>query len=244
MHELRICSQNGEDGIIMYIFSKIGCTNRKFVEIGIQDGRECNTANLAINFGWPGHMFEGDLNHVRSAEKYYDSRLTTKKGQVQIIHAFATMENINQTLRQTGLKGEIDLLSIDIDGNDYWIWQAIDVIDPRVVVIEYNAYLPLDRPIAVKYDPYFNRYNKHKSGFYYGASLTAFHKLAISKGYILLGCDSCGVNAFFAKKAAAGGDFQDLADSEAYYGLSSGSKNRPAAAEAFSQIAQMEFEIV
>lgn len=109
-----------------------------------------------------------------------------------------------RSIEQSGIFGEIDLLSIDIDGNDYWVWKAMTAIRPRVVVIEYNSSFGPDRSVTVAYDPSFRRYEKHPSGLYYGASLQALNKLAAQKGYFLAGCDSAGVNAFFVR--------DDLAD--------------------------------
>ena len=137
--ELKIYSQHGEDGIILYIFSQIGMKNGTFVEFGIEDGRECNTANLSVNFGWNGLLMEIDPRYVKQAQAYYTDLLKDRASDVKIIECKVTMENINQVLVENEMEGEIDLLSIDIDGNDYWVWKAINVINPRLVVIEYNA---------------------------------------------------------------------------------------------------------
>lgn len=209
-------SQNGEDGMLLYIFSKIGVTNRCFVEFGIGDGKECNTANLALNFGWRGLLMDGSEEYVALAKQYYKNELYYKRqlgdrsSDVKIAHCFVTVDNINPVLRSNGMEGEIDLLSIDIDGNEYWIWKAITAINPRVVVIEYNASMGDKESITVKYDPEFDKHNFIPFNFYYGASLAALTKLAHSKGYILVGCDSTGLNAFFIRGDAAGGKFTPL----------------------------------
>ena len=216
-------SQNGEDGILLHIFSKIAVTNRCFVEFGIGDGKECNTANLALNFGWRGLLMDGSEEYVASAkhyyknELYYKMQLKDRSADVKIAHCFVTVDNINPVLRSNGIEGEIDLLSIDIDGNEYWIWKAITAITPRVVVIEYNASMGPRESITVKYDPNFDKHNFVPFNFYYGASLTALTKLARSKGYILVGCDSTGLNAFFVRKDAARGKFTDVSVTEAYF---------------------------
>ena len=111
--EFKIYSQNGEDGLLLYIFSKIGTTNSAFVEFGIGNGRECNNANLSINFGWHGLLMDGEEENVASAKHYYENRLEIKPSQIKVIHCFVTAENINKVLLDSGCEGEIDLLSID-----------------------------------------------------------------------------------------------------------------------------------
>jgi hypothetical protein len=115
------------------------------------------------------------------------------------------------------MKGEIDLLSIDVDGNDFWIWKAIEVIQPRVVVIEYNASLGSHKSLAIKYNPTHSKLNYHPLGWYHGASLTALTKLAKDKGYALIACESSGVNAFFVRKDISRGVFLEQSSLQAYY---------------------------
>jgi hypothetical protein len=216
-NEIRVYSQNGEDGLLHYIFHKIGTTNRRFVEFGIEDGRECNTANLSINFGWNGLLMDGDEEYVAKAKRYYRNKPEIKPSQVKIVKCFVTAENINKVLMDNGVEGEIDLLSIDIDGNDYWVFKAITAIDPRVVIIEYNASLGSGKSLAVEYDQNFVRYKKHRSGYYHGASLMALTKLANSKGYKLVGCESSGTNAFFVKEKLLTEDLHEVSVQDAYY---------------------------
>ena len=214
--EFKVSSQNGEDGLLAFIFSEIGVTNREFVEFGVGDGRECNCANLAARFGWSGLMLESDAAAARRAREHY-ARLARRDGRVvEVRQAHVTAENINETISNAGTQGEIDLLSIDIDGNDYWLWEAIDAIEPRVVVIEYNASLGM-RSISVPYDPGFVRFRKHRSGWYHGASLAALAKLGQRKGYDLVGADSRGVNAFFVRAEARRGCLRAVNAEEAYY---------------------------
>jgi len=214
--EFKVYSQNGEDGIILQIFSRVGVTNRRFVEFGVGDGRECNTANLAIHFGWHGLLMEANEGDVATAKRYYRARLGPSASAVKIVQSWVTAENINETIPKNGMEGEIDLLSVDIDGNDYWVWKAIDCIGPRVAVIEYNASLGHE-PITVAYDPNFDRYEKHPSGFYHGASLAALDKLAKTKGYVLVGCDSAGVNAFFVRREVAQDSPPPVSPEKAYF---------------------------
>jgi hypothetical protein len=215
--EAKVYSQNGEDGFLLYILSKIGTTNKRFVEFGVEDGRECNTANLAINFGWNGLLLECDEKQVAKARQYYKSLQEIKPDQVKIYRCFVTAENINHVLKLNEFDGSLDLLSIDIDGNDYWVWKAITVVDPRVVVIEYNAILGNEKSLTAEYDPEFIRYKKHKSGLYHGASLNALTRLANSKGYGLVGCESSGANAFFVRKELLSEQLKEVSVKEAYY---------------------------
>lgn len=215
--EYQIYSQNGEDGLLLYIFSEIGTTNRKAIEFGIGDGKQCNLANLIINFGWQALMIDGNANGVTTAKKYYKEHPNCSDSSVIIQNEFITKENINELFTNNSFGGEIDLLSIDIDGNDYWIWQAINSVNPRVVVIEYNASLGMDKSVSVEYDKSFYRYDKHKSGWYHGASLAALQKLGLKKGYNLVGCDSNGVNAFFIRNDIKLNKLNTVLPQEAYY---------------------------
>jgi len=215
-HELRVFSQNGEDGILFYLFSLLGTTDRRFVEFGIGDGTECNTANLSLNFGWSGLLIEADARKASAAETYYRQRIGSSQ-EVHVVHDTVTVSNINAILLAHDFRGEIDLLSIDIDGNDYWLWEAIDAIQPRVVVIEYNATFGPVRSVTVPYTETFDRYRLHPTGFYHGASLQALTKLASRKGYLLAGCDSSGTNAFFVHRASAAGNLVPIPAEEAYF---------------------------
>ena len=216
LHELKIYSQNGEDGILLYLFSKIGVRSRNFIEFGIGNGKECNTANLSINLGWGGLLIEADIKKVEEARNHYSTVLGDFAGNVTISYNRVTTENINSIIGQF-LKGNgLDLLSIDIDGNDYWIWKEIEV-QARVVVIEYNATFGKDKRVTVPYDEYFDRFEKHESGYFHGASLPALIQLAERKGYIFVGCDSQGVNAFFVRKDVAEGKMSALTVQEAYF---------------------------
>jgi hypothetical protein len=110
------------------------------------------------------------------------------------------------------------LLSLDIDGNDLWVWRAITAIQPRVVVIEYNAAFGPGRSLSVQYDPAFDRFKYHPSGIYHGASLSAMANVGREKGYVLVGCESHGVNAFFVQRElATSADLIEMTPEQAYY---------------------------
>lgn len=197
--EFKVFSQHGEDGLLLHLFSAIGTTDRRFVEFACADGRECNSANLAIHCGWSGLAIEGHPARAANACRYFASRPELKPDQVQVACAFVTADTINELLSRHGVTGEIDLLSIDIDGNDYWLWQATTVVRPRVVVIEYNASFTVERAVTIPYDPAFDRTTGITPPGYHGASLPALVQLGASKGYALVGCNSHGFNAFFVR---------------------------------------------
>ncbi len=198
----KVFSQTDEDGILLYLFSIIGATNKKCVEICAGNGIECNTANLIINHGWLGLLFDGNEKNVRRGKYFFKKNRATYVYPPVFKCRWITRENVNQEIRESGFDGEIDLLSLDIDGVDYWIWEAITVINPRVVVAEYQSIIGPDRAITVPYSEDFAAQQFMVSGAsdYYGASLLAFKKLADKKGYRLVGCNRYGFNAFFIKK--------------------------------------------
>lgn len=193
--EFRAFSQNGEDGILLYIFSLIGTVNKMVVEICAGDGIECNAANLLINHGWGGLLFDGNEQAINNGRAFYSTCQDTFIHPPKFVHAWVTSENINSLIVDNNVVGEIDLLSIDLDGMDYWIWRAIECINPRVVVVEYQDAWGPEKAVTVTYEPEFK---PHTIG-YAGASLKAFVKLASEKGYRLVGCQRYGFNAFFVR---------------------------------------------
>jgi len=243
-HEFKVYSKHGGDGLILYIFSKIGVTNYSFVEMGVEQGKECNTANLSLNFGWRGMIIDANEEWMKIARSFYQEKLGKNASNVKAIACFITAENINKLLLDNGLHGEIDLLSIDIDGNDYWVWKAIDVVQPRVVVAEYNAAFGLE-PRTMKYNPNFNYQKTYREDpLYFGASLSALAKLAKEKGYILAGCDLHGHDAFFIRKDVAEGKFNELSPSEAFYPNPHNLKTIGSIEKQFEQIKHLDFEYI
>lgn len=194
--EFSYYSQNGEDGIILYLLSRVGSENHFMVEIGTEDGRECNSANLILNFGWQACLIETAAEMATAAERYFAR--CNAGGRVQILNAQAAPDNINELLLQAGIPRQLDILSIDIDSHDYWLWEAIDVIEPRIVVIEYNASFgpALSVTIPLGKQP---SLTKQEAKYYHGASITALQRLGKLKGYDLIGSDSKGINAFFVR---------------------------------------------
>ena len=238
--ERKYYSQNGEDGLLLYFLSQTGAPTKKFIEFGIEDGTECNSANLVINFGWNGLFIEGSKGMADLAKQFFHKQHQRNPGDVKVAAAFVTAENINKIFSENGFQGELDLLSIDVDGNDYWIWQSITVVNPRVVAIEYNASFGPERSLTVKYDPAFDRFKKHPSGLYHGASLAALTQLGQKKRYQLVGCDSTGTNAFFVRKDVAG-NLQEMTPSEAFY-PSAHRLRKASLKEQFDRISHLEFE--
>jgi len=215
-HEIRLSSQNGEDGLLLHIFSQVGVTDRRLVEFGIEDGRECLARMLVLHFGWTGLVMDCDARNVADAERFYRVENGIGPDRLAIAQCMVTCANINQTLVAQGIEDDIDLLAIDIDGNDYWVWKAIEVIRPRVVVVEYNASLGKDEAWIVAYDPAFERKAAHPSGWYHSASLAAFADLGRRRGYALVGCDSGGINAFFVRRELLTGKLPEVTVAEAW----------------------------
>lgn len=213
--EFRVHSQNWADGILLYLFSVLGTGSRRFIEFGCGDGRECNTANLSLNFGWRGLLMDRDPSYAEAARRFYRDRLKAD-GLVTVSAERIDRENVNEVFRAHGVEDELDLLSIDIDGNDYWVWEAIEVVRPAVVVVEFNPSFGIDKAVTVPYDPEFDRFTKHPSGFYHGASLPALAKLGKRKGYMLVHAESGGVDAFFVRRDAGEGRLHEHSPEKVY----------------------------
>lgn len=196
----RVFSQFEEDGKLMFIFSIIGMENKVFVEIGSDDGVNSNSANLYFNFGWRGLFIDGNSKSIKRGIKFFSKYPHPWFYKPKFVCARVTRENINTLIEENGFKGEVGLLSIDIDGNDYWVWDAIKIIDPKVVIIETHNEFGLNN-IVVHYDPNYSFPGKHP--VYHGASPIAMNKLAIKKGYRLVGANELGFNFIFVKNGLA-----------------------------------------
>lgn len=194
--EFKVFSEWGEDGIIQYLINRVEIKNKVFIEFGVQDYKESNTRFLLINDLWRGLVIDSDeiyISEIKKDEICFKYNLTAK-------NAFVTKENINEFISASGISGEIGLLSIDIDGNDYWVWEAINVVDPAIVICEYNGLFGSTYPVTIPYNPNFHRTKAHFSNLYFGASLPALVILGEKKGYDFVGSNSAGSNAFFVKK--------------------------------------------
>jgi hypothetical protein len=209
--EFRVYSQWGEDGIIQHLIHRIPIENPVFVEFGVEDYRESNTRFLLRRNNWRGLVMDGDPANIQTLKKdpiYW-------KHDLRAVASFITKDNINALIQGAGISGDIGLLSVDIDGNDYWVWQAISGIQPRIVICEYNSVFGGKHPVTIPYQADFQRTRAHSSNLYWGASLPALCELAASKGYELIGCTSAGVNAFFVRRDLAG-PFRKLSAAEGY----------------------------
>ena len=200
--EFKVFSQSGEDGILQYLVreSKISPDEKIFVEFGVEDYSEANTKFLLVNNFWRGLIIDGskrNINKVKKSDLYW-------KTDLKAIDAWVDRERINQLIGDSGFSGKIGILSIDIDGNDYWVWESIRIVDPVIVVVEWNSVFGPKHSISVPYDSDFSRLRAHYSGLYWGASIKAFEILGRKKGYKLVGSNQLGNNLFFVKQSRLG----------------------------------------
>lgn len=211
-YEASLFSQNGEDGIIRYIFSQIGFDSRYFVEFGF-GAHQCNSLRLILHENFKGLMMDG------SEEQCRIFNLTCKaKGisDVHAVNAFIDRDNLEHLIRSNNIPAEIDFLSIDVDGNDYWFWRCLQCINPRVICIEYNSGIGSKYSWTIPYNKEFERFSAHPSGFFAGASIKALESLGEKKGYRLVGCDTTGTNAFFLRNDLGNNQIPTLSASEAF----------------------------
>ena len=209
--QFRVFSQWGEDGLLQYLVSNVKFCNNKFIEFGVEDYYESNTRFLLSNNNWSGLIIDGDSENINKIKKdtiYWASNLIA-------INQFITKDNINEIIKSNGFSGNIGILSIDIDGNDFWIFKAIDVVKPDLIIIEYNSIFGCDFPLSVPYDKNFVRTKKHYSNIYYGSSIRALNDLAVQKGYSLIASNDAGNNLFFLRKEILG-DIKPLSVEKAF----------------------------
>ncbi len=194
--EFKVYSQWGEDGIIQWLIDKLPITNKTFIEFGVEDYSEANTRYLLINNNWSGMIIDGskqNMARVKEEDIYWRYNL-------KALDRFITCENINGLLKESGFDSDLGLLSIDIDGNDYWVLKKIDYYKPRILICEYNPLFGNRCAVTVPYKPDFYRTKEHYSNLYFGASLPAIRTLAKDKGYIFIGVNSNAANAFFVRE--------------------------------------------
>jgi hypothetical protein len=188
----RVYSQADEDGILHEIFRRIGEGKRTFLELGVGNGLENNSLFLLIQ-GWSGIWIEGSERKVAASRKNLAAQIA--EGRLQLERNFITAPTIDKKIASLTAGREIDLLSIDLDGNDYYILEAIHSISPRVIVAEYNAKFPPDIPWIIEY----NQSHRWDGTDYFGASLKSLELLLAGRGYSLVGCSVLGTNAFFVR---------------------------------------------
>jgi hypothetical protein len=210
--EFQVFSQAGDDGLIQHLVRAVPIPQRIFVEFGVQNYVESNTRFLLLKDNWSGLIMDGsaeNIDYVRQDPIYYHHDL-------QAVCAFIKTSNINRLLEEHLPGRAIGLLSIDIDGNDYWIWQAIQAVEPALVITEYNHRFGPSWAVTVPYQEDFVRSQAHYSNIYYGASLKALWLLARQKGYDLVCCNRYGNNAYWVRKDLRPASLPALTAEEAY----------------------------
>lgn len=203
-YEFKVFSQWGEDGILQKLIECVDISNRTFIEFGVEDFYESNCRYLLMNNNWSGFVMDGsqvNIDRMRHSYFYW-------KYQLDSAAAFITRNNVNQLLAASGFDADLGILSVDIDGVDYYVFDAVSDFRPRIVILEYNAVFGSDRNITVPYADGFDRTKHHHSNLYFGASLGALTHVANRKGYTLVGTSSTGVNAFFVRNDLMNGSLQ------------------------------------
>jgi hypothetical protein len=210
--EFQVFSQWGEDGILQYLLKHVPVAQKLFIEFGVETFIEANCRWLLERHGWSGLVLDGSETNISSIK----NNPVYWKHNLKAVKAFVTAENINQLITESGISGEVGILSVDVDGVDYWIWKAIDCVNPAIVVVEYNGVFGSEASVTIPYDQNFQRSKAHYSNVYYGASLKALYKLGQEKGYQLVGCNQAGNNAFFVRKDLVVPPLESLLPSQAY----------------------------
>lgn len=212
-YEFKIFSQFGDDGIIQYLIKQLPIENEIFIEFGVENYIESNTRFLMMNNNYCGFVMDGSdsgMKELKNQNWYWKYSLTNET-------VFIDKDNINGLLENTGFSN-IALLHIDLDGNDYHIFTAIDLskLNPSIIILEYNSVFGKDRPITVPYDEKFFRTKAHYTNLFWGASLPALHYAATKKGYSLIGCNLAGNNAYFVRKDLLNEKVKELTIEQAY----------------------------
>lgn len=209
--EFKVYSQFGEDGIIQFLTREVEIEREAFVEFGVE-AHESNTRFLLMKDDWSGLVLDGDAAKIAQIRDswYYWLR------DLHAVQAFLTRDNINEVFEQHGMTGRIGLLSIDVDGVDYWLWDALEVAEPAIVVVEYNHRFGAEAAVTVPYREDFDRRRAHSSLCYFGASLRALALLGDRKGYALVGCGSAGLNAFFVRRDVLPSTIEPVSVEEGY----------------------------
>lgn len=195
-YEFKIFSQWGEDGILQFLTGNIDIRNKTFIEFGVEDFLESNCRFLLMKDVWQGFVIDGsakNIDRLRASYFYWRYPLSAKA-------AFITRENVCELLDESGFDKDLGILSIDIDGVDYFVLERLQDWRPRILIAEYNGVFGMKNPVSVPYQSDFQRTQQHPSNLYYGASLSAFIHLLQGRGYALVGVNSVGSNAFFVRR--------------------------------------------
>jgi hypothetical protein len=192
----RAYSQFEEDGIILYVLSMIGFRTRRVVEMCCGGGDECMATNLILNHGFEGLLFDGDEQNISNAQQFFRNKKDCLLGSPTLRQSWITAENVNALLSDNGFTGEVDLFSLDIDGNEYWVWEAIDGMRPRLFIVETNNLVPKGKSLTIPYQPDFD-FRKSLADDFRSASPLAMVNLCRTRGYRLIGAHRHGFNLFF-----------------------------------------------
>lgn len=200
----KILSQHGEDGITYELLKRIGITTRRCIEIccGHNGG---NAGFLVAGLGYQGLWVDGDAELAAIAAARFAGFPVTVK------NAWITRETVNELVEDAGFSGELDYLGIDVDGMDWWLWEALVAVRPRLVIVEYNALFGPDVSVTVPYAADFSRKERNEQGSlrwpkgYFGASLRAFERLGKRLGYRLAAVAPMSSNAYFVREGLASG---------------------------------------
>ena len=210
--EFRVFSQWGEDGIIQFLINNIKIKHKKFVEFGVEDYLQSNTRFLVSNDNWSGLIIDGskkNVEYIKNDYIYWAHELTA-------VCKFITKDNINEIISENNISGEIGILSVDIDGNDYWVWDSINCISPAIVICEYNSIFGKKAEVTTPYISDFIRDKYHFSNTVYGASINALTSLAKRKGYSLVAGNTSGNNIFFVRDDLLTSEVKKVSVSEVY----------------------------
>jgi hypothetical protein len=211
-YEFSVFSQWGEDGIIQHLTRTIEIKNRTFIEFGVETFTESNCRFLLVKDNWQGFVIDGSAANMATLRASY----YFWKYPLECLAAFVTRENVNSLLQQSKFDEDLGILSVDIDGNDFHVLEAITSFRPRILICEYNALFGPSRCITVPYVSDFQRSKAHHSSLYFGASLGALTHLAEKKGYSLVGVTRSGVNAFFVRNDLMNRDLVALTVDQAF----------------------------
>jgi len=194
-------SQNGEDGILQFLLAQVKDLTYRSVEIGAGDGIENNTTNLLVHHGYRGLLVDPSWALEYIGTEFFRRVHTTQEHPPVLRREFAEVDNVNDLVSSAGFAGDIDVLSIDVDGNDFWIFEALTVVNPTVVVLELNLQLGPEAAVAMPYNPGYSYWDEGKTG-YIGASVRGFDALARRRGLVFVGCDRKRVNGFWVRRGA------------------------------------------
>lgn len=194
--EFSAFSQWGDDGIIQYLIHHVPALVPRFIEFGVSNYLEANTRFLLLNDNWQGLIFDGSDANIQ----FIKNDTISWRYDLNAESLFVTKSNINDAIKNQGFDGEVGILHIDIDGNDYWIWECLTVVNPQIVIMEYNSVFGNKGAISVPYKDDFFVTHAHYSNLFFGASLKAMDHLANQKGYQFIGTNTAGNNAYFLRK--------------------------------------------